>query len=135
MGWSCFATCSGPGDLPRLTQAHHGSHQHYRFLPISNTPFSTDLASPAVGLLCLAHDRTTVSQLSRALCPLQEMWEDLSPFLTAQKLMQAHIGLFAFYPTLLSFLFSLTPLCCWLTLNTHSLLESQMGNREESRWP
>lgn len=47
MGWSCFITCPAPGGLPCLTHAHHGSHQHYRFLRISNTPFFIDLISPA----------------------------------------------------------------------------------------
>ena len=136
MGWLCFSTCLAPGGLPRLTHAHHGSHQHYRFLQISNTPFFIDIISPAVGLLCLAHGRTTISQLSHILCPLREMCEELSPFFTTQKLREAHTGLFM--PSILLCSPSsspLTPLCCWLTLNTHFLLESQMGSREESCWP
>ena len=125
MEWSCFSTCSGPGGLPRLTQAHHGSHQHCRFLRIPNTPFFIVLISPAVGLLCLAPGRTALSQLSHVLCPLKEMWEDLSPFFTTQKLMEAHIGLCLHSILLCSPSSSPpTPLCCWLTLNNHFLLES-----------
>lgn len=103
---------------------------------LEHTLFHWPYLSCCSSLLCLAHGRTSISQLSHILCPLQEMWEELSPFFTTQKLREAHIGLFL--PSILLCSPSsspLTPLCCWLTLNTHFLLESQMGSREESCWP
>lgn len=66
-GWSCFSTCSGLGGMPQLTQAHHQSHQHYRFLWICTT---LSVQCPHLHFCCGA----TLSSLWQNYYLLTEPW-------------------------------------------------------------
>lgn len=110
MGWSCFSTCSGPSGLPRLTQAHHGSHQHYRFLQIPpHTLFHCPYLSCCGITLPCSWQNYSVSAEPCSLSSAGDVGRSESLLYNTEANGSSHWALSAFYYTLLPFLFSAHP--------------------------